>query len=96
MREVFATVAERRGPAAAAALGPLLGGSLTSRPGSPTTRCGSWVASRSCSYLDEVRLARLPMRFASNKAAAELGYSWRPAAEALERAAVWFADRPEG
>lgn len=41
--------------------------------------------------LDEVRLARLPMWFSSAKAEAELGYAWRPAEEALEAAAGWFA-----
>jgi len=41
--------------------------------------------------LDEVRLARLPLFFSSDKAQAELGYSPRPAAEALTAAAGWFA-----
>lgn len=40
--------------------------------------------------LDEVRLARLPMTFSSAKAERELGYAWRPAAEALTAAAAWF------
>lgn len=40
--------------------------------------------------LDEVRLARLPMTFTSAKAARELGYSWRPAAEALDAAVAWL------
>jgi dihydroflavonol-4-reductase len=40
---------------------------------------------------DEVRLARLPLFFSSEKARAELGYRPRPAAEALAAAAHWFA-----
>lgn len=43
----------------------------------------------------EVRLARLPMSYSSAKAAAELGYTWRPAAEALAAAVAWFSDPPE-
>ena len=41
--------------------------------------------------LDEVRLARLPLFFSSDKARAELGYAPGPAAEALAAAARWFA-----
>jgi dihydroflavonol-4-reductase len=41
--------------------------------------------------LDEVRLARLPLFFSSERARAELGYTPRPAAEALAAAARWFA-----
>jgi dihydroflavonol-4-reductase len=40
--------------------------------------------------LDEVRLARVPALFTSEKAAAELGYTWRPAGDALREA---VADR---
>ncbi len=40
--------------------------------------------------LDEVRLARLPMFFNSAKAEAELGYSYRPAADAVAEAVTWF------
>jgi dihydroflavonol-4-reductase len=43
--------------------------------------------------LAEVRLARLPMTFSSAKAEAELGYTSRPAAEALARAVAWFRER---
>jgi len=42
--------------------------------------------------LDEVRLARVPALFTSEKAARELGYSWRPAGDALREA---VADRLE-
>jgi dihydroflavonol-4-reductase len=48
--------------------------------------------------LDEVRLARLPLHFSSDKARAELGYAPGPAAEALRAAACWVAEslpRPE-
>ena len=41
--------------------------------------------------LDEVRLARLPLFFSSDKARRELGYKWRPAGDALADAARWFA-----
>jgi dihydroflavonol-4-reductase len=40
--------------------------------------------------LDAVRMARKKMWVRHDKAAAELGYSSRPAKEALERAAKWF------
>jgi dihydroflavonol-4-reductase len=40
--------------------------------------------------LDEVRLARLPLYFSSAKAKTELGYSPRPAAQALAEATEWF------
>lgn len=40
--------------------------------------------------LDEVRLARLPLFFSSEKARRELAYAPRPAAEALRAAARWF------
>jgi dihydroflavonol-4-reductase len=43
--------------------------------------------------LDEVRLARLPLFFSSDRARAELGYAPGPAADALAAAARWFADR---
>lgn len=40
--------------------------------------------------LDEVRLARLPMYFSSAKARRELGYTARPAAEAIAAAVTYF------
>jgi dihydroflavonol-4-reductase len=40
--------------------------------------------------LDEVRLARLPLWFSSEKAKQELGYDPRPARQALEEATDWF------
>ena len=43
--------------------------------------------------LDEVRLARMPLFFSSAKARAELGYTSRPAADALAAAATWFGER---
>jgi dihydroflavonol-4-reductase len=44
--------------------------------------------------LDEVRLARLPLFFSSEKARRELGYRPRPAADALCAAVRWFARAP--
>lgn len=41
--------------------------------------------------LDEVRLARFPLFFSSEKARTELGYAPRPATDALVDAARWFA-----
>lgn len=41
--------------------------------------------------LDEVKLARHPLFFSSEKAGRELGYAPRPAADALTEAARWFA-----
>ena len=40
--------------------------------------------------LDEVRLAKLPLYFSSEKARSDLGYSPRPAAQALAEATDWF------
>jgi dihydroflavonol-4-reductase len=45
--------------------------------------------------LDEVRLARVPALFTSDKAATELGYSWRPAGDALREAVADRIDLPE-
>lgn len=42
--------------------------------------------------LDEVRLARLPLYFSSEKARSELGYAPGPAVDALTAAASWFAE----
>jgi dihydroflavonol-4-reductase len=44
--------------------------------------------------LDEVRLARLPLFFSSEKARAQLGYAAGPAAAALAAAARWFQGHP--
>jgi dihydroflavonol-4-reductase len=41
--------------------------------------------------LDETRLARLPMTFSCAKAQRELGYTFRPADEALAGAVAWLA-----
>jgi dihydroflavonol-4-reductase len=46
--------------------------------------------------LDEVRLARLPLWFSSEKAKAELGYAPRPARQALEEATDWFLGGGQG
>jgi dihydroflavonol-4-reductase len=43
--------------------------------------------------LEGVRLARKRMFFSSAKAARELGYRWRPPAEAFEDAVRWFRER---
>ncbi len=42
--------------------------------------------------VDGVRMARKKMFFSSDKARAELGYTSRPASEALARAVAWFRD----
>jgi dihydroflavonol-4-reductase len=84
LREVFAIVAEaaRRGP-------PRL--PIPFRPLLAT----AWTADRLLSLvgrepkllvLDEVRLARIPARFSSEKAKRELGYEARPARQALQEA----------
>jgi dihydroflavonol-4-reductase len=44
--------------------------------------------------LDEVRLARLPELFSIEKARTELGYSWRPADDALRDAAAAVRENP--
>jgi dihydroflavonol-4-reductase len=84
LREVFATVAGaagRRPPRLAIPFRPLL--------------AAAWTADRVLSMvdrepkllvLDEVRLARIPARFSSEKAQRELGYTWRPAERALREA----------
>ena len=43
--------------------------------------------------LEGVRMSRKRMFFSSGKAAAELGYRWRPPLEAFEDALRWFRDR---
>ena len=43
--------------------------------------------------LDEVRLARMPLFFSSEKARSELGYEPRSAPDALVEAARWFAEK---
>ena len=80
MREVFATIARaagRRSPRLAV-------------PWS-AAYAAAWVAARlrtepSLLVLDEVRVARLPMRFDDSRARRELGYTSSPAADALARA----------
>ena len=80
MREVFATIARaagRRPPRLAV-------------PWS-AAYAAAWVAARmrtepSLLVLDEVRVARLPMRFDDSRARRELGYTSSPAADALARA----------
>jgi len=41
-------------------------------------------------HLDETRLARHPLWFSSAKAQRELGYTWRPAEQAIAEAVSWF------
>jgi len=43
--------------------------------------------------VDGVRMAKKWMYFSSAKARAELGYTWRPASEALADAVAWFRQR---
>ena len=43
--------------------------------------------------LEGVRMARRRMYFSSDKAAADLGYRWRPAAAAFEDAVRWFREQ---
>ena len=80
MRDVFATIARaagRRPPRLAV-------------PWS-AAYAAAWVAARlraepSLLVLDEVRVARLPMRYDDSRARRELGYTSSPAADALARA----------
>ena len=80
MRDVFATIARaagRRPPRLAVPWSAAYG--------------AAWVAARlraepSLLVLDEVRVARLPMRFDDSRARRELGYTSTPAADALARA----------
>jgi dihydroflavonol-4-reductase len=88
LRDVFAIIARAAGrepPRVALPFRPVLG--------------LAWLADRALGVagrepellvLDEVRLARVPALFSSAKAERELGYSWRPARQALEEA---VADR---
>ncbi|HET8673484.1 MAG TPA: NAD-dependent epimerase/dehydratase family protein [Thermoleophilaceae bacterium] len=91
LREVFAIVARAAGrepPSIAIPYRPLL--------------ALAWTADRLLAaagrepkllVLDEVRLARVPALFTSEKAVSELGYSWLPAGDALREA---VADRLNG
>jgi dihydroflavonol-4-reductase len=45
--------------------------------------------------LEGVRMSRKRMFFSSAKAVRELGYRWRPPAEAFEDAIRWFRERGE-
>jgi dihydroflavonol-4-reductase len=84
LHDVFAIVARAAGrePPRVAVPFPLVLGS-------------AWVADHTLALfgrepellvLDSVRLARVPALFSSEKARTELGYSWRPARQALEEA----------
>jgi dihydroflavonol-4-reductase len=84
LRELFTTVAGlagRRPPRLAIPFRPLLAAAWTAdRLLAPLGREPKLLV------LDEVRLARLPASFTSEKAKRELGYEWRPAAQALKEA----------
>jgi dihydroflavonol-4-reductase len=92
LREVFAIVARAAGrePPRVAIPFPLVLGA-------------SWLADHALALfgrepellvLDSVRLARVPALFSSEKAQRELGYSRRPASEALEEAVADRIERP--
>ena len=94
LREAFALIARRAGRRPpwipvpyAAALGAA---HLAALAGRATGRAPRLLV------LDEVRLARLPLFFSSEKARRELGYAPRPAAAALEEATDWFLLRATG
>jgi dihydroflavonol-4-reductase len=54
----------------------------------------AWVSGRSGRVtLEGVRMSRKRMFFSSRKAAAELGYRWRPPLQAFEDALRWFRER---
>ena len=86
LREVFAVVARAAGhdpPRVALPYRAVLG--------------AAWIADRAHAFcgrepellsLDELRLARLPALFTSEKAGRELGYRWRPAEQALVDAVI--------
>ena len=81
MREVFAAIATPRSDAARRARGAVER-RLRRRLGRRTPRSEPRLL-----VLDEVRVARWPMLFDDSPARRELGYSSRPAAEALAAAA---------
>ena len=69
----------------------------------PLVLAGAWLADRALAaagrepellVLDAVRLARIPAFFTSDKARGELGYSWRPARQALEEAVANRIEQP--
>jgi dihydroflavonol-4-reductase len=87
LREAFATIARHAGR-------------TPPRIGVPTRVAlgAAWVADRTLRLagrepkllnVDEARLARVPMRFSCAKAQRELGYTYRPADEALRDAVAW-------
>jgi dihydroflavonol-4-reductase len=88
LREAFATIARRAGRRPPripvpfpVALGAAHAAALAARVTGREPRL---------LILDEVRLARLPLYFDSSKAREDLGYSPRPARQALEEATDWF------
>ena len=81
MREVFAAICGRRRAPGAEDRGALerrIRGGMA---------CHAREARSGLLVLDEVRVARWPMRFDDSRARAELGYSSEPALSALARAA---------
>ena len=88
LRDLFGIVAEaagRRPPRIAIPFRPLLAAAWTAdRLLRPFRREPKLLV------LDEVRLARIPAHFTSDKAVRELGYVWRPARQALEEAVAAF------
>jgi dihydroflavonol-4-reductase len=84
LKEVFATVARAAGRTPPRVAVPF-----------PLVLAGAWLADHTLALfgrepellvLDSVRLARVPAWFSCEKAKTELGYSWRPARQALEEA----------
>ena len=85
--EMIAALVGRSAAARAAALWPWFCPSPTSRKGSP----GSPAAAGASPWKACACRAR-SMFFSSAKAARELGYRWRPPAQAFEDAIRWFRD----
>lgn len=88
LRDVFATVARLGGVAPPRVAVPYRFALGAARTADGALRC----VGREPTLLvpDEVRLARVPMYFASEKARAELGFEHRPAEQALAAAVAWF------
>jgi dihydroflavonol-4-reductase len=91
LRDVFAIVAEAAGRERPRVAVPF-----------PLVLAAAWTADHTLALfgrepellvLDSVRLARVPALFSSEKAQRDLGYSWRPAREALEEAVADLIER---
>jgi dihydroflavonol-4-reductase len=91
MERLFALIALLGGVPAPRIAIPYAAALLAARALDAVARAARWEPK--LLVLDEVRLARVPMYFETAKAERELGYTHRPAPQALRPAVAWFSAR---